>query len=303
MKHRTRIAYLTSCRELGVAGRELVGRQVQNSHTHKRYGYRASCIEQLIGLSCLARGEFAATCEIGLILCDDSDSDEALEWHAAALWPKQQRLPDGKTVEAISVRTPSDWRRLPRSQPEAREAAKRAYERRIVGLLHEYDIDLLVVDSYRCVIGPTLLAAYANRIINIHPAVLAKDAHPLAGAFPTRDAYTRAAFGYVIVDDKRLSGIPPGDRLQVTYQGKQRTAVRVPQITTTGVTVHIVNEKLDEGPVLLSQSYTIDPARMDEEDIRARNYTLKYKLLPRAIVAYVRQHPELFPRALAKPAS
>ena len=49
---------------------------------------------------------------------------------------------------------------------------KVAYEEAIVTLLEKYDIDVVCLAGYMKIVGPTLLAAYEGRIINIHPAYL-----------------------------------------------------------------------------------------------------------------------------------
>ena len=49
---------------------------------------------------------------------------------------------------------------------------KAAYEEALVTLLEEEDIDLVCLAGYMKIVGPTLLAAYEGRIINIHPAYL-----------------------------------------------------------------------------------------------------------------------------------
>lgn len=49
---------------------------------------------------------------------------------------------------------------------------KVAYETAIVQLLDEAGIDLVCLAGYMKIVGPTLLAAYEGRIINIHPAYL-----------------------------------------------------------------------------------------------------------------------------------
>jgi phosphoribosylglycinamide formyltransferase-1 len=50
--------------------------------------------------------------------------------------------------------------------------SKTAYEEAIIALLEKYDIDLVCLAGYMKIVGPTLLAAYEGRIINIHPAYL-----------------------------------------------------------------------------------------------------------------------------------
>ena len=62
---------------------------------------------------------------------------------------------------------------------------KVAYEEAIVALLEEYDIDLVCLAGYMKIVGPTLLAAYEGRIINIHPAYLPE----FPGAHGIEDAW------------------------------------------------------------------------------------------------------------------
>lgn len=49
---------------------------------------------------------------------------------------------------------------------------KEAYETDIVNVLHEMKIDYIVLAGYMMLVGPTLLKAYKNRIINLHPSLL-----------------------------------------------------------------------------------------------------------------------------------
>lgn len=62
---------------------------------------------------------------------------------------------------------------------------KAAYEEAIVALLEEHDIDLVCLAGYMKIVGPTLLAAYEGRIINIHPAYLPE----FPGAHGIEDAW------------------------------------------------------------------------------------------------------------------
>ena len=62
---------------------------------------------------------------------------------------------------------------------------KEAYEEAIVKLLDEHQIDLVCLAGYMKIVGPTLLAAYEGRIINIHPAYLPE----FPGAHGIEDAW------------------------------------------------------------------------------------------------------------------
>lgn len=61
---------------------------------------------------------------------------------------------------------------------------KREHEERILQLLAENQIEWVALAGYMRLIGPTLLAAYPKKIINIHPSLLPQ--------FPGLHAYERA---------------------------------------------------------------------------------------------------------------
>lgn len=87
--------------------------------------------------------------------------------------------------------------------------SKQEYEEALLGLLHEENVEWIALAGYMRLIGPTLLAAYPSRIINIHPSLLP--------SFPGKDAIGQA--------------IAHG-------------------VKVTGVTVHLVDEGMDTGPIL-----------------------------------------------------
>lgn len=59
------------------------------------------------------------------------------------------------------------------------------YEREILKELEAKEVELLVLAGYMRLIGPTLLNAYPNRILNIHPALLPE----FPGLHGIRDAF------------------------------------------------------------------------------------------------------------------
>ena len=58
--------------------------------------------------------------------------------------------------------------------------SKQLYEQMLKEKLQELEVEWIVLAGYMRLIGPVLLAAYENRIVNIHPSVLP--------AFPGKDA-------------------------------------------------------------------------------------------------------------------
>ncbi|MDE5715123.1 MAG: phosphoribosylglycinamide formyltransferase [Anaeroplasmataceae bacterium] len=80
------------------------------------------------------------------------------------------------------------------------------YEQKIVYQLKERKVDLICLAGYMLYCGKTLLEAYSNQIINIHPALLPS----FKGAHGIEDAYTYGVkvFGVTVhyVDDGIDSG-------------------------------------------------------------------------------------------------
>lgn len=87
--------------------------------------------------------------------------------------------------------------------------SKQAFEEALITILQQESVEWIVLAGYMRLIGPTLLAAYPSRIVNIHPSLLP--------SFPGKDAIGQA--------------IAHG-------------------VKVTGVTVHLVDEGMDTGPIL-----------------------------------------------------
>ncbi len=63
--------------------------------------------------------------------------------------------------------------------------SREEYEREIISILKDYNIDLICLAGYMKIITDELLEAYPNKIINIHPALLPsfKGAHGILDAY------------------------------------------------------------------------------------------------------------------------
>jgi len=51
-------------------------------------------------------------------------------------------------------------------------ASKQLYEKEILRILKAHDVELVLLAGYMRIVGNTLLSAFKNRILNIHPALL-----------------------------------------------------------------------------------------------------------------------------------
>jgi phosphoribosylglycinamide formyltransferase-1 len=93
-------------------------------------------------------------------------------------------------------------------------AGEQAYADALLGILRDQAIDLIVLAGYMKKIPPQVIAAYRNRIVNIHPGLL-------------------PAFG------------GPG-----LYGEKVHQAVLDYGAKISGITVHFVDEEYDHGPII-----------------------------------------------------
>jgi formyltetrahydrofolate-dependent phosphoribosylglycinamide formyltransferase len=117
--------------------------------------------------------------------------------------------------------------------------------------LHEKSVDLLVLAGYLKLVPARVVAAYRGRIMNTHPSLLP--------AFGGKGMY--------------------GERVH--------RAVLASGARETGVTIHLVDEAYDRGPIL-AQSRV--PVREDDtaERLAARVLEAEHRLLPAAVLAAAR---------------
>ncbi|MDO4539927.1 MAG: phosphoribosylglycinamide formyltransferase [Syntrophomonadaceae bacterium] len=120
-------------------------------------------------------------------------------------------------------------------------ADRAAYETAIVECLREHAVELVALAGYMRIVGPVLLQAYPQRIVNIHPALLP--------AFPGMHA--------------------------------QRQAVEY-GVKISGCTIHLVDEGVDTGPVILQAAVPVLPGD-DEERLATRILVEEHKLYPRVL--------------------
>jgi phosphoribosylglycinamide formyltransferase-1 len=117
---------------------------------------------------------------------------------------------------------------------------------KVMEVLEEHRIDFLVLAGFLWLVPSGLLEVYRGRVINIHPALLPR--------FGGKGMY--------------------GDRVHraVIESGEKRT----------GITIHYVNERYDEGQVIFQESFEILPGDTPES-IAERVHRLEYAHFPRVI--------------------
>ncbi|CAI3314562.1 phosphoribosylglycinamide formyltransferase [Enterococcus cecorum] len=120
-------------------------------------------------------------------------------------------------------------------------ANKAAYEKALLQLLQEQEIDLIVLAGYMRIIGQTLLSHYSNRILNIHPSLLPS----FPGLHGIKDAYE---YG----------------------------------VKVTGVTVHLVDDGVDTGPIIAQEPVMILPED-SLESLEEKIHQTEHRLYPKVL--------------------
>jgi folate-dependent phosphoribosylglycinamide formyltransferase PurN len=224
------------------------------------------------------------------IIVDDDDFEFAMAWKAR-LWRTTQKAMPTSTIAGwrIGPRLHRVSTKILRQKPNSltrddRSAARDEVESALLAILNSTGCEAAICDSYMTVFGSRFLEGAKPVLINLHPGITTEH-HPaqLLGPTPNRDAYTRARFGYIIVDDKARMFWPEGVPCDVEHEGKIRQAIAVSKTAETGVTAHHVEKAVDRGRVVAQASYQFDAALESEDSLRSKNYALKLPVLKTAL--------------------
>ncbi|MGC9330264.1 MAG: phosphoribosylglycinamide formyltransferase [Bacteroidales bacterium] len=116
----------------------------------------------------------------------------------------------------------------------------------LIRYLSDYNIDLIVLAGFLALIPSKLVHTYKNRIINIHPALLPK--------YGGKGMY--------------------GDKVhKLVLQNKE---------TKSGISIHYVNEKYDEGNIILQVQCPVY-SNDTPETLAERIHKLEYRYYPQCI--------------------
>jgi formyltetrahydrofolate-dependent phosphoribosylglycinamide formyltransferase len=118
----------------------------------------------------------------------------------------------------------------------------------LLGLLHEHDIELVVLAGYVRLVPTEIVQAYHGRIVNIHPALLP--------AFGGQGMYGMNVHRAVLASGARVSG----------------------------ATVHFVDEKYDRGPIIAQWPVPVF-GDDTEQTLAARVLRTEHLLYPRVVDA------------------
>jgi phosphoribosylglycinamide formyltransferase 1 len=120
----------------------------------------------------------------------------------------------------------------------------------VMPLLEEHQISHIVLAGFLQLIPDYLINAYLNKIINIHPALLPKHGG-------------KGMYGMKVHEAVKISG----DR-------------------ETGISIHLVNEHFDEGPIVFQAKCTVSSTDTPEQ-IAAKVHELEYEHYPEVIERWI----------------
>ena len=122
-----------------------------------------------------------------------------------------------------------------------------AFDAALLAVLQAHRIDVVVLAGFLSVLGPSVIAAYPNRILNVHPSLIPSFCGP--GFYGLRVHEAALARG----------------------------------VKVTGATVHFVNEECDGGPILLQKAVEVHPDDTPETLQKRVMVEAEWQLLPRAV--------------------
>ena len=137
--------------------------------------------------------------------------------------------------------------------PESAVVARKAYadseafDAALLETLRSHAIDVVVLAGFLSVLGPRVIEAYRNRILNVHPSLIPSFCGP--GFYGLRVHEAALARG----------------------------------VKLTGATVHLVNEECDGGPILLQKAVAVQPGDTPETLQKRVMVEAEWKLLPQAL--------------------
>ncbi len=144
------------------------------------------------------------------------------------------------------------FQRAVRLGVEARYFSRSDFEQadKIVAILKEFKIDFIVLAGFLLCVSPVIIKEYPDKIVNIHPALL-----------------------------PRYGG-------KGMYGDKVHQAVIAAGEKESGITIHYVNERYDEGAIIFQARCPIE-AGDGFEEVARKVHALEYEHFPRIIQSVI----------------
>ena len=121
------------------------------------------------------------------------------------------------------------------------------FDQTILDILEKHAIDVVVLAGFLAVLGPAVVQAFQDRMINVHPSLLPSFCGP-------------GLYGIKVHEAALLRGVK-----------------------ITGATIHLVNEIPDGGQILLQKAVAVEPEDTPESLQRRVMEEAEWILLPQAL--------------------
>ena len=122
-----------------------------------------------------------------------------------------------------------------------------AFDAALLDTLQSHGIQLVVLAGFLSILGPSVIAAYPDRIVNVHPSLI--------------PSFCGEGF----------------------YGLRVHEAALAKGVKVTGATVHLVNEVCDGGRILLQKAVDVEPGDTPEILQKRVMEQAEWKLLPAAV--------------------
>lgn len=164
------------------------------------------------------------------------------------------RIPDGRIVEVIASRPDAYALERAARHGVATAVVERrrfpdsaAFDAALLAALRACGAELVVLAGFLSILGPAVIEAYRDRIVNVHPSLI--------------PAFCGKGF----------------------YGLKVHEAALAHGVKVTGATVHLVNEVPDGGAILLQRAVPVREEDTPESLQRRVMEEAEWELLPRAV--------------------
>ena len=158
------------------------------------------------------------------------------------------QLPDGEIALVVSNKKDAGaLERARRHDIPARYLRRKDFAEKLEPLMREFEIDMIVLAGFLCILPEEFTRLYPRRMINIHPALIP--------SFCGEGMYG----------------------LHVHEAALQRG------VKVTGATVHFVDEGMDSGPIILQKAVEVEKGDTPEVLQRRVMEQAEWKILPKAI--------------------
>ena len=133
---------------------------------------------------------------------------------------------------------------------------KEQFDQKLISTLKENEVDLVILAGYMKILSPTVVRAYRNKILNIHPGLL-----PHFGG--------KGMYGIHVHESVLKSGMK-----------------------ISGVTVHLVDEIYDHGPIVMQRCVPVED-NDTPESLAERVLKVEHQLYSEAIQLFAEDKIEI----------